>query len=59
MTPRSKQIRQKMQNTEKNSCFKRIDRKCRLTEIRNEQNNDYTQKIHRIQFVAPLKRPRL
>ena len=54
MTSSSKQIRQKTQNTEK-KFFKRIGRKCRLTKIHNEQNNDHAQIMHKIQFRSSFK----
>ena len=52
ITLNSKQNRQEIRNTErrKTSFFKRIDRKCRITKICIEENNELTRIMHKIQF---------
>ena len=55
MISSSKQIRKKTQNTEKNSFFEKIDKKCRFIQIHNEQNDDHQQIMHKILFHSFFK----
>ena len=51
LTLNSKENRKQTRNTQK-IFLKIISRKCKLTWIRNEQNNDHARKMHKIQFSS-------